>query len=37
MMHARYLDEKKNLFLETRNEVKAIQDRYKDMDIWVRP
>ena len=32
-----YRDEKKKLFIETRKEVKALQAKYAEMDIWVKP
>jgi multimeric flavodoxin WrbA/ribosomal protein L37AE/L43A len=37
IMHASYLDEKKKLFLENRDSVREIQNRYSQMDLWVRP
>lgn len=36
-IHTDYLIEKKQLFLDTKDEVKAIQARYKDIDWWRRP
>jgi multimeric flavodoxin WrbA len=36
-IHTDYLIEKKQLFLDTKNEVKAIQARYADMDWWRKP
>ncbi len=35
--HSEYLNSKKNLFLETRADVKAIQSAYSDLDWWVKP
>ena len=36
-IHADYLTEKKQLFLDTRKEIKALQATYADLDWWVRP
>lgn len=36
-IHSKYLMDKKQLFLDTRTEVKAIQADYADLDWWVRP
>lgn len=36
-IHADYLTEKKQLFLDTRKEIKALQAKYADLDWWVRP
>jgi ribosomal protein L37AE/L43A len=37
IMHAAYMDEKKKLFIATRDRVKEVQDRYRDMNLWVKP
>lgn len=36
-IHADYLAEKKQLFLDTRKEIKELQAKYTDLDWWVRP
>lgn len=36
-IHTDYLTEKKQLFLDTKDAVKAIQAKYKDIDWWHRP
>ena len=36
-IHADYLTEKKQLCLDTRKEIKALQATYADLDWWVRP
>lgn len=36
-IHADYLTEKKQLFLDTRKDIKALQATYADLDWWVRP
>ena len=36
-IHADYLAEKKQLFLDTRKEIKALQAYYADLDWWVKP
>lgn len=35
--HVQYLMDKKDLFLATRADVKAIQAKYADLDWWVKP
>lgn len=35
--HAAYLEEKKQLFLDTRAEIKEVQNRYKELDWWAKP
>ncbi len=35
--HSDYLVKMKNLFLETKDEIKALQAGYSDTDWWVRP
>ena len=36
-VHTNYLMEKKNLFLSTKDDVKAIQARYRDLNWWKTP
>ncbi len=36
-IHTDYLDAKKHLFLDTKDDVKAIQAKYADIDWWKRP
>ena len=36
-MHTDYLVEKKQLFLDTRNDIKAFQAGYAHLDWWVKP
>lgn len=36
-IHTDYLKEKKQLFLDTKDEIKAIQARYSDLDWWRKP
>lgn len=35
--HVDYLMEKKTLFLESRDEIKALQEKYSEMDWWFTP
>ena len=35
--HSAYLAEKKQLFLDTRKDIKALQANYADCDWWIRP
>lgn len=35
--HSAYLAEKKQLFLDTRKEIQALQATYADFDWWIRP